>query len=99
MSVLSAAIAPLDAPAIAATVAAAAATDWKAAAWLLQHHPLHRQTWGDAEATRRAVSQALAVVVDVIEHADHLHPEQRRLLLLQLAGRGIAAPPELPPEV
>lgn len=62
---------------------------WQASAWILSHHPMHRQQWGDHEWMRRMLGQQLAKVVDIIERSQALNVEQRMVLLTELAAAGL----------
>ena len=76
----------------------AAASDWRAAAWLLTHSPATREHFSDAGYERRAVREACAVMVKAIT-ATGLKPDDQMRLLLQLQahGLGIAERGELAP--
>lgn len=76
----------------------AAASDWRAAAWLLTHSPATREHFSDAGYERRAIRQALATVIKAITAAG-LTPDDQMRLLLQLEAHGLsgAAPGDGPP--
>jgi uncharacterized membrane protein YebE (DUF533 family) len=78
---------PNDADALVAAVAAAAGTDWKAAGWLLQHCPQHREQFGDLAHDQRLKRELLARVVAAIAAAG-LVPDDERRVLLQLTAHG-----------
>lgn len=82
---------PADAEALARAIATAAASDWRAAAWLLEHHPQHRQTWGSREQLEAAVHAVLARVADGITRSG-LSPEAQQAVLLSIRASGAGAP-------
>lgn len=82
---------PSDAEALAAAIARAAAKDWRAAAFLLEHDPQHRQTWGNREQLESVVHATLARVAAGISHSG-LSPEQQEAVLLSIRATGAAAP-------
>lgn len=67
----------------------AAASDWRAAAWLLTHSPATREHFSDAGYERRAERQTLAVVIKAITAAG-LTPDDQMRLLLQLEAHGLS---------
>jgi hypothetical protein len=72
----------------------AAATDWRAAAWWLAHHPSTRDQFGDVEAVNRAVVARTSRILDVLMVFPELTPEGRYRLMLALAAAGAAPLPE-----
>lgn len=71
----------------------AAASDWRAAAWALTHHPATREHFSDAGYERRAERQTLSVVCEAIAASGlSLDDQQRLLLQLQAHGLGAAIP-------
>jgi len=83
---------PNDPAGLADAVGRAAATDWRAAAWMLEHHPLTREVFGDLGRDERVRRELLARVVAAIAAAV-LAPEDERRVLLQLQAHG--ATPEV----
>jgi hypothetical protein len=82
---------PIDAEnaeALAKAIGAHAATDWKAAAWLLEHHPQHRQRWGNFEQLRAAVDSALVIVANGIRRSG-LTLDQQQIVLLSISAAGL----------
>lgn len=57
----------------------AAASDWRAAAWLLTHSPATREHFSDAGYERRAVRQTLAVVCKAVMAAQLTPEDERRV--------------------
>jgi hypothetical protein len=51
---------PNDPAGLADAVGRAAATDWRAAAWMLKHHPLSREDFGDLGRDERVRRELLA---------------------------------------
>jgi hypothetical protein len=78
---------PNDADALVAAVAHSAGVDWRASAWLLEHHPEHRDLYGDLAHDQRLKRQLLARVVAAIAAAG-LVPDDERRVLLQLTAHG-----------
>jgi hypothetical protein len=76
-----------DAEALAKAIGDHAATDWKAAAWLLEHHPEHRERWGNKEQLRAAAESALAICARGISRSG-LTLDQQRLVLLSIQAAG-----------
>lgn len=58
--------------------------------WLLTHHPIMRDQFSDAAATRREVQAVLSTVVQAIQGSD-LTPEQQDHLLLRMQAAGLGA--------
>jgi len=58
--------------------------------WLLTHHPILRDQFSDAAATRREVQATLQTVVQAI-HGSDLTPEQQDHLLLRMQAAGLGA--------
>ena len=83
---------PNDPAGLADAVGRAAANDWRAAAWMLEHHPLSREVFGDLGRDERVRRELLARVVAAIAAAV-LAPEDERRVLLQLQAHG--ATPEV----
>jgi hypothetical protein len=80
--------------ALAAVIAAAAAGgSWQAAAFLLQHSPLHRQQWGDQAAVQTAVDVVLGRVAGGIASSG-LKPEGQMLVLTSIHAAGVGVPEE-----
>jgi len=77
-----------DAEALVAAVAHAAGSDWKAAGWLLQHLPKHRDLYGEQAHDERVRREILARVMDAISAAGFV-PDDERRLLLQMQARGL----------
>jgi hypothetical protein len=80
---------PNDPVGLADAVGRAAARDWRAAAWMLKHHPLTRDQFGDQAHDERVRRELLARVVAAIAAAA-LAPEDERRLLLQLQAHAVA---------
>ncbi|MFZ9967756.1 MAG: hypothetical protein ACO3IN_12280 [Steroidobacteraceae bacterium] len=59
--------------------------------WLLTHHPILRDNFSDAAATRREVQATLQAVVQAIQGSD-LTPEQQDHLLLRMQAAGLGTP-------
>ena len=76
-----------DAEALVAAVASSAGVDWRAAAWLLEHLPQHRELYGDLAHDQRLKRELLARVVAAIAAAG-LVPDDERRVLLQLTAHG-----------
>lgn len=74
--------------------AAADAGDTQSARWLLTHSPAWRRHWAEQGPVRRAVQRTLAVVVDAIEAAETLRPEQRLELLQRIAAAHAQGAPD-----
>jgi hypothetical protein len=71
---------------------AASRSDWKAAAWLLERHPLTRNQFSDAARDAAIRSCVLGAVVRGIQNwaeAERIPPEQLRVLLLHLQAVGL----------
>jgi len=81
---------PNDPVGLADAVGRAAANDWRAAAWMLEHHPLSREVFGDLGRDERVRRELLARVVAAIAAAA-LAPEDERRVLLQLQAHGATA--------
>lgn len=81
---------PNDADALLAAVAHAAGSDWRAAGFLLQHHPQHRELYGDLGHDQRIRRQFLAGVIAAIA-ASELHPDDERRVLLQMQAHGVGS--------
>ena len=79
---------PNDADALVAAVAHSAGADWKAAAWLLQHLPQHRELYGDLAHDQRIRRQLIAQAVAAIAAAA-LSPDDERRVLLQMQAHGL----------
>jgi hypothetical protein len=79
-----------DAEALVAAVVSSAGGDWRASAWLLEHHPQHRGQWGDLANDRRIRRQFLAGVIAAIAAAE-LHPDDERRVLLQMQAHGVGS--------
>ena len=77
-----------DAEALVAVVAHGAGADWRAAAFLLQHHPQHRELYGDLGHDRRIHREYLARVIAAVADAA-LHPDDERRVLLQMQAHGV----------
>ena len=60
---------PNDPAGLADAVGRAAATDWRAAAWMLEHHPLTREDFGDLGRDERVRRELLVRVVAAIAAA------------------------------
>ena len=54
---------------LADAVGRAAANDWRAATWMLEHHPLTREDFGDLGRDERVRRELLACVVAAIAAA------------------------------
>jgi len=80
---------PSDPAGLVDAVGRAAATDWKAAAWLLEHHPLSREQSGDLGRDERVRRELLARVVAAIAAAALAQEDERRVLL-QLQAHAVA---------
>ena len=78
---------PNDPAGLADAVGRAAASDWRAAAWMLEHHPATREDFGDVARDERVRRELLAKVCNAIAAA-HLAPEDERRVLLQLQAHG-----------
>jgi hypothetical protein len=78
---------PNDPAGLADAVGRAAATDWRAAAWMLEHHPLTREDFGDVARDARVRRELLAKVCNAIAAAG-LPPDDERRVLLQLQAHG-----------
>jgi len=88
---------PTDADALAAAIGDHASRDWRAAAWVLEHHPQHRDRWGDQARIDAAVHGVLTRVADGIARSG-LTPEQQQQVLLSIRAAGAgAALPEVQP--
>lgn len=81
---------PDDPAGLADAVGRAAATDWRAAVWLLEHHPATRDDFGDVARDARVRRELLGRVVNAIA-ASRLAPEDERRVLLQLQAHGATA--------
>jgi len=79
-----------NAEALVAAVADGAGSDWKASAWLLSHHPAHRERFGDQAHDQRIRRQFLAGVIAAIAAAE-LHPDDERRVLLQMQAHGVGS--------
>ena len=77
-----------DAEALVAAVASSAGVDWRAAAWLLEHHPEHREQFGDLAHDQRIRRQLIAQAVAAIAAAA-LPPDDERRVLLQMQAHGL----------
>lgn len=78
---------PDDAAALVAVIAgAAAAGDARAAQWILEHHPKHRELWTDEAAVKRAVDRSQWRTLDAIQASVTLNTDQKRELFLRLAA-------------
>lgn len=78
---------PNDPAGLADAVGRAAATDWRAAAWMLEHHPATREDFGDVARDERVRRELLARVVAAIAAAG-LAPDDEIRVLLQLGAHG-----------
>jgi hypothetical protein len=77
-----------DAEALVAAVASSAGVDWRASAWLLEHHPQHREQFGDLAHDQRIRRQLIAQAVAAIAAAA-LPPDDERRVLLQMQAHGL----------
>lgn len=84
-----------DTAALTAAVARAGATDWRAAAWLLEHHPSTSNTYSDAAARTRIRASVIADCIAAI-NATGLPRDLERTLLLQMIAHGLGN--EWPPD-
>jgi hypothetical protein len=76
-----------------AAVRRAAASDWRAAAWLLERSPQTRETWSDAArvvALYRANSAATVRGIESWARAEQIPPQTVRALILHLQAAGTA---------
>ena len=80
--------APVDAAALVAAVSSAAATDWRAAAWLLQHHPATESQYGERARQERYRAAFITRLIDAIAAAD-LPGDADQRLLIQLQAHGL----------
>lgn len=81
---------PNDPAGLADAVGRAAANDWRAAAWMLSHHPATRAEFGDVARDERVRRELLGRVVNAIAAA-RLAPEDERRVLLQMQANGASA--------
>ncbi len=81
---------PNDPAGLADAVGRAAATDWRAAAWMLEHHPLTRKDYGDVARDVHVRRELLAKVCHAIAAA-RLAPDDEVRVLLQLVAHGATA--------
>ena len=61
--------------------------EWRAAAWVLEHHPAFREDFGDVAHDQRIRRELMARVCRAIA-ATGLPPELERAVLLQLVAHG-----------
>jgi hypothetical protein len=91
---------PADhAAAAEAAVLRAARTDWRAAAWLLEHSPQTRELWSDAArvlALYRANTAATVRGIERWARDEQIPPQTVRTLLLHLQAAGTAELGEVP---
>jgi transposase-like protein len=59
-----------------------------AATWMLTHHPLIRDSWSDAAATRREIDRVLGQVAKGIAESG-LPLEQQQALILSIRANGV----------
>ena len=59
-----------------------------AATWILTHHPLIRDNWSDAAATRREIDRVLGQVAKGIAESG-LPLEQQQALILSIRANGV----------
>ena len=59
-----------------------------AATWMLTHHPLIRDSWSDAAATRREIDRVLGQVAKGITESG-LPLEQQQALILSIRANGV----------
>jgi hypothetical protein len=78
---------PSDPAGLAEAVGRAAVTDWRAAAWMLEHHPATREDFGDIARDERVRRELLAKVCNAIAAA-RLAPDDERRVLLQMQAHG-----------
>lgn len=84
---------PTDAETLAKAIGDHASRDWRAAAWLLEHHPAHRDQWADQARVDAAVEALLGRVVAGIAQSGLAPDGQQRVVLsLRAAGVGAALP-------
>ena len=78
-----------------AELQAATRTDWRAAAWLLQHSPATRAEWGDMARQREIEVQLIGRMLKALDAAA-LPPDwhHRVLLAMQAHGVGLTAETE-----
>ena len=81
---------PNDPAGLADAVGRAAANDWRAAAWMLEHHPATREDFGDVARDERVRRELLGKVCNAIAAA-RLAPEDERRVLLQMQAHGATA--------
>jgi len=77
-----------DAEALVTSIANSAGMDWRAAAWLLEHLPQHRELYGDLAHDERVQRQLMAQVMTAIAAAGFA-PDDERRLLLQMQANGL----------
>ena len=87
-SVLSGWHVPNDPAGLADAVGRAAATNWRAAAWMLEHHPTTREDFGGLGRDERVRRELLARVVAAIAAAV-LAPDDERRVLLQMQAHAV----------
>jgi hypothetical protein len=81
---------PNDPATLAIAVSRAAEGDWRAAAWMLEHHPATRDDFGDVARDERVRRELLGKVCNAIAAA-RLAPDDERRVLLQLQAHGATA--------
>lgn len=74
-----------------AEVRAAGRSDWRAAAWLVERDPETREVWSDPARAAAIRNAAVARMIEAIKAAN-LDPVTERLLLLEMAARGLPQP-------